>query len=212
MSFYSQILRKSNSYCVCVSRFRRPWIYCGNQGFFSSRAWSYSSEKHSATWSCCQRWTPSVWRPHTGGTGELTYTFYLVNKKRLKQVTFFFRDNGTNKNVVNNDGILTCVCVCVCACIGKWCGYHWSVPRRVGVYAPQHPSGRKRVSGGLAAGRDVPAQRDGKNQSHRCTDSQQTNKIFSFSGGSLIRYRDFLFIPICMFNFQLPLIFQFFNS
>lgn len=52
-------------------------------------------------------------------------------------------------------------------CLGQRCGYHGCGPRRVGVYAAQHATGRECVSRGSTAGRHVPASRDGKNQS-RC--------------------------------------------
>lgn len=50
-------------------------------------------------------------------------------------------------------------------CLGQRRGYHGCGPGRAGVYAAQHAAGGECVPRGATAGRHVPAQRDGKNQS-----------------------------------------------
>lgn len=55
--------------CACMCRVRGSRLYRSNQRRFGPWARPHSCQKHSATWSCCQRWTPAVWRPHTGGKG-----------------------------------------------------------------------------------------------------------------------------------------------
>lgn len=130
----------------CSSRPRRSWVYCRNKGFFSTWSWPNFSQKHSASWSCCERWQTSVRWSHIGGTEQLT------------QNSLYCPD-ASNKYI--------CFDLCVfdvSVCIGEWCRYHRIGPRGVGLYAPQYSSGRDRLSGGLTAGRHVPAQRNGKNR------------------------------------------------
>lgn len=127
----------------CDCRFRRSWIYRRHQGFLNTWPRSYSSQKHSATRSCCQRRAASIWRPHTGGIAMLKDTFFIYISQQIYPWQRIY----------------------MCIWIGKLCGYHRGGPGGVSVHAPKHSSRRDCVPGGFTAGWDVPAQRNGKNQS-----------------------------------------------
>ena len=143
---------------VCVSRFRRSWLYCSNKRLFSPRSWSHSSKKHFTTWSCCQRWTPAVWRPHTRGIGQLLLDLCnhyhhhrsnpelckLLHCKRFEALNETLEIESCGEREKNKAKLVVvfllgvffvCLCLCMCVTLGKWCGYHRCGTGGVGVYA-----------------------------------------------------------------------------
>lgn len=137
---------------ISVCRLGGSRFYRGHQRLVAPWPRPHSCQKHSATRSCGQRWTPAVRRPHPGGKEA-----YEAERGGEEKVTTVM-------------------------CLDQRHRRHRREPGRTGVYAAQHPAGRERVSGGAPAGRHVPTPRDGKNHSPRSVVSARRKILFGLIG------------------------------